>query len=74
MLDMLNMLDILNVSYMCIIFKINSIKMNILMHEELPMDLSKYYCWWVMCALTLPTNWNWWALPMDWSWWVLPTN
>jgi len=38
MLDVLNMLDILNVSYY-------SLKMNILMHEGLPTNLSTFYSW-----------------------------
>jgi len=74
MLDVLNMLDILNVLYRYKIFKSNSTQINILMYERLPTDLFTYYSWWVMCTLTLLTEWNWWVLPTDLSWWVLFTD
>jgi len=73
-LDVLNMLDILNVLYRGKIFKSNSIQMNILMYERLSTDLFTYYSWWIMCILTLPTDWSRWVLPTDWSRWILPTD
>ena len=59
MFDVLDILYILKVSYKYKIFKSNSIKMSSLMHAGLPTDLFTYYNWWIMCALTLPTEWSW---------------